>query len=280
MTGGIPRYLEEIDPAATSDENIRNLCFIESGLLVYEFNHVSSDLFSYRNALYKRIVEVFGDGPKEAKEISDLVGMTYTGKISEYLDDLEKAGFISRDYTWHLRTGKVSKLSHYRLSDNYVRFYLKYIDPVIYKIEQGAYDFTSMSDLPGWDTIMDYQCENLALRNRQYIKEQLGIKPNDVITDNPFFQRKTTKNPGCQIDYLIQTKFGNLFMCEFKFSRNPVGKSVITEVRQKIERMALPRGSSIRPVLIHVNGVDDDVKHGEFFSNIIDFGKILATPQS
>ncbi len=277
VTGGIPRYLEEINPSETSDENIRRLCFTEAGLLVHEFNDIFTDLFPLRNALYQKIVKALANGPKEVRGVSDAIGKAYTGRISEYLDDLEKAGFISRDYTWHLKTGKLSKLSQFRLSDNYVRFYIKYIEPVAPKINQGAYDFTSQTDLPGWDTIMGYQCENLVLKNRQYIKEQLSIKPNDVITDNPYFQRKTEKKPGCQIDYLIQAKHGNLFLCEFKFSRNPIGKQVITEVQQKIERMILPRGFSIRPVLIHVNGVDDEVVHSGFFSRIIDFGKILAS---
>ena len=34
---------------------------------------------------------------------------------------------IARDYTWDIKTGKESKLSHFRLKDNYTRFYLKYI---------------------------------------------------------------------------------------------------------------------------------------------------------
>ena len=57
------------------------------------------------------------------------LGVEKSGVISEYLDELVKSGFIRRDYTWHLKTGKRSKLSHYRISDNYLRFYLKYIAP-------------------------------------------------------------------------------------------------------------------------------------------------------
>ena len=37
--------------------------------------------------------------------------------------------------------------------------------------------------------------------------------------ENPFFQKKTTKQLGCQIDYLIQTAFRTFFVFEFKFSK-------------------------------------------------------------
>lgn len=36
-----------------------------------------------------------------------------------------------------------------------------------------------------------------------------------------------------------------------------------------------PKGFSCRPVLIHVNGVSQDVIESDFFSNIIDFSQAL-----
>lgn len=47
------------------------------------------------------------------------------------------------------------------------------------------------------------------------------------------------------------------------------------EVQQKIDRLKIPRGYSIRPVLIHVNGVTTDVENAGFFAAIIDFGSFL-----
>jgi hypothetical protein len=46
-------------------------------------------------------------------------------------------------------------------------------------------------------------------------------------------------------------------------------------VEEKIKRMVLPRGFSVRPVLIHVNGVNEAVEDVGFFSHIIDFGRLL-----
>jgi len=112
--------------------------------------------------------------------------------------------------------------------------------------------------------------------NRLWIKEQLSLDPEEIIIDNPFFQRKTKRYKGCQIDYMIQTKYNTLYVCEIKFSRHPVGTKVIQEVKEKILRLSLPRGVSCRSVLIHVNGITEDLQDKDYFSDIIDFSELLA----
>ena len=201
--------------------------------------------------------------------------MSYTGVLLDYLEELHTSGFISRDYTWHFSSGKLSRFNQFRLSDNYVRFYLKYIDPVIPNIENDAFQFKSICSLPGWQTIMGYQCENLLLKNRSFIRDQLNILPDTIVTDNPFFQKKTKKYPGCQVDYLIQTKTNNLYLCEFKFSKQPIGSQVIKEIQQKVAALVRPKGFSVFPVLIHVNGVHNSVEDSQYFTKIIDFSEIL-----
>lgn len=275
VTGGVPNYLEQIDPMLTAEENIRNLCFIKGGPLVHEFDLIFSDLFSHRAPIYKKIVEALAQGSMEIKEISETSGLAQTGAVSEYLDDLVQSGFLSRDYTWHIESGEISKFSHFRLSDNYIRFYLKYMDKILPKIDKNDFAHKSTSALPAWDTIMGLQFENLVLRNRKYIQECLRINPDYIVTDNPFFQRKTQRIPGCQIDYLIQTTHASLYVCEFKFSKYRVGKNIIPEMQKKIARLVYPKSYSIRPVLIHVNGVHEEVEGSGFFTEIIDFGSLL-----
>lgn len=45
VTGGVPKYLEEIIPTKTAEENIYHLCFRSEGLLFREFEQIFSDLF-------------------------------------------------------------------------------------------------------------------------------------------------------------------------------------------------------------------------------------------
>ena len=60
----------------------------------------------------------------------------------------------------------------------------------------------------------------------------LDINIANIICENPYFQRKTSTQEGCQIDYMIQTNFNTLYVCEIKFSKSPIGTDVIKEVQQ------------------------------------------------
>lgn len=80
-----------------------------------------------------------------------------------------------------LHSGKESKLSQYRLSDNHLRFYLKYIFPNKGKIEKGQYKPASVSSLVNWEAIMGLQFENLVLNNHQKILDCLNIRPEDIV---------------------------------------------------------------------------------------------------
>ncbi len=276
LTGGIPRYLEEVQTSMTAEENIKRLCFRKSGILYREFDDVFSDLFSKRSAFYKEIVSQLVGGSLEFNGIIESLKTVKSGHMSKYLDNLVESGFISRDYTWHIKGGKESALSKYRLSDNYVRFYLKYIFPNKNKIISGHFEDQSAMALPGWESIMGLQFENLILNNRHLIIEKLRLSSDSIVADNPFFQRKTVKTPGCQIDYLIQLKFNSLFVCEVKFSKNPIGYEIVKEMEGKLRSLIVPKGFSKFPVLIHVNGVQDSVVDSGFFSEIIDFSEFLA----
>lgn len=274
VTGGIPLYLEHIRPDLSAEKNITALCFRETGLLYREFDKIFSDLFSKRNALYKKIVESLIKGPLTQEEISAAIGHERSGNIGEYLDDLITSGFLVRDRTWNLDTGHSAKLSRYRICDCYSRFYLKYIEPNKHKIEHDQFQNISASTLPQWNTMMGLQFEILVLNNRKLIWDALKISPEEIVYDNPFFQKKTKRHAGCQIDYLIQTRFNTVYVCEIKFSQREIGSSVIEEVQKKIDNLALPKHFSYRPILIHVNGVTEELEENGYFTSLINFGNL------
>lgn len=270
VTGGVPRYLEEIRPEWTAEENINVLCFEKEAFLFKEFKKIFTDLFSRKSDSYLKIVTRLAQGAASLEEVSEALGMKKGGTVSDYLNDLVTTGYVSRDFTWSLKSGKPSSLSLYRLKDNYLRFYLKVIEPNSHKILQDENVKPT-----GWDTIMGLQFENLVLNNRKSIKSTLNISGENVIFDNPYFQKTTKAHLGCQIDYMIQTKYNSLYICEVKFSKEKIGVDVLAEMQEKIRRLDLPKGFSVWPVLIHVNGVTEAVDQSGFFAKVIDFGDFL-----
>jgi uncharacterized protein len=276
ITGGIPYYLEQLQPGFNATQNIRNLCFTENALFVNEFDLIFHDIFESKNEMYKKIVIQLSNGSMEYNELCKALKYAKSGRLSQYLNELLMAGFISRALTWNLKNGKTARLSKYRLSDNYLRFYLKYIASKRELINQGLYREIDFMSLPGWYSVMGYQFENLVLKNRKQIFKILGIDPAHIVANNPFFQRTTVKQKSCQIDFLIQTRFNTLYVCEIKFSKNAISIDVIESVQEKIKHLAKPRGFSCFPVLIHVNGVNDAVIDQGYFIQIIDLSELLS----
>jgi len=276
VTGGIPKYLEEIDPSLSAEENIQRLCFLPSGLLFNDYDFIFSSMLEHQSALYQQIVEVLCNRNLLHQDLLRELNKKGGGVITDYTNELETAGFISKDFTWHLKTGQFSRFCQYRLSDNYIRFYIKYILPNTPKIKAGKFTTASLQTLPGWTSIMGIQVENLVLNNRLPLLKLLNIYPSDVVFDGPFFQRKTAKIKGCQIDYLIQTKQGVLYLCEIKFSRSTISACIIDEVKEKMNRLSTPHNTSIVPILIHIGEVHDDVMDSQFFGKTINIGELFG----
>jgi hypothetical protein len=138
----------------------------------------------------------------------------------------------------------------------------------------------SLASLPEWSTMVGLQFENLVLNSRRHLHELLRIDPQDIVNENPYYQHKTRRHPGCQIDYMVQTRFGSLYVCEVRFSKDPIGASVITELKAKIAALGYPKGISFRPVLIHVNGVTTDIVDSDYFAALIDATDLLQSSKA
>jgi len=240
-----------------------------------DYEYIFLSLLERSSVHYQEFVEILCEKSLERNDIIRQINLSDTGLVSNYLEELTVSGFLSRDFTWHLNSEKISKLSKYRLSDNYLRFYVKYIRPNIPKIEKDRFEQHSITTLSGWSSIMGLQIENLVLNNMNQVNKLIGIYPDEIVNEGPFFQRKTARQQGCQIDYLVQAKFGTLYLCEIKFSRKGIGRNVITEVQEKISRLSLPKNFSVKPILIHVGDVYDEVMDCNYFAKIIDLTELF-----
>lgn len=273
ITGGVPRYLEEIRSDLSAEQNLLALCYQPSGILYHEFDQIFSDLFVDKNRIYKEIVmQVANGGALTMNEIALSLERSKGGELSDQLNNLVEADFLSRNTLWNIETSREERLGYYRVCDNYVRFYLKYIEPYKERILTKK-----VKNLPrGWSSILGVQFENLVCNNEEALFRALSLPSDDVIWSGPYWQTATTRRQGCQIDYLIQTKHRVLYLCEVKFSERDIPYGVIKEVEEKARKLKIAKGFSLRCVLIHVNGAAESIEHEDFFSNIIDFGTLLT----
>ncbi len=278
VTGGIPWYLDLIDPKGTADQNIYELCFEPASQLVNEFQTIFHDLFERKGESYRKILQVLINGMETQKEIRELLKLEEGGTLSEYLKNLVAAGFITEHYQWSFKNGTIGKQKLYRLSDCFLRFQLKYVEPHRELIEQGSYRKAATGQLPGWDSIMGFQLESLLLSNREFLFHTLGFDPAMIIRDNPFIQTATSRRKGCQIDYLIQTKTNSLIICEFKFSKNELSSSILQELKEKSEILSTPKGYGKVIALFHIGGVSSKIEESPLLYRIVDLRDLLEEP--
>ncbi len=276
ILGGIPWYLEQLDHTITADENIKQLAFDKNGILVFEFNRIFYDLFNGKGKTYKKILEALKDGAKTLAEIREAIDFAHSGTLSAMTEHLITAGFIQKQALWSFKTEKPLKQSLYRISDPYMRFYLKVIEVNLEKISADGFQELNLLTLPGFEVHLGLQLECLLLQNRNLLLKAIGISPSDVVRDGPYRQFNATARKGCQIDYLIQTQTKNLFICEFKFRRRELSVDVINEMQDKIEVLKISKGLATVPVLFHLSGVSSSVATSTYFYRIIDITSFLG----
>jgi len=265
VTGGVPRYLEEVNPSLSAAENIRLMCFTPDGPLFKDFSAMFGEVFGDTVKVKGDILRMLADRSLTVSEIADALGVERGGSLVASLDELSEAGFVSKDDVLNPRTWKPSKIARYRLCDNYSRFYLKYIEPHLADIKSGRYEFESLEELPGWQVIMGFQFENLVLNRVMDFKDRLHLAGATIRSAAPY--RASGRN-GVQVDLLIQTD-DVMYVVEIK-RRRRIQVSIVDEVRAKIAKIRRPRRISVRKGLIYDGELAPAIRRNGYFDALID----------
>lgn len=275
VTGGVPRYLREIDPGLSACENIKRLAFRPKSVLREDFDEMFSDVIIRQPTLTGRIVRTLVNGALSVSEIADALGMGKGGKISSALEQLSEAGLVAVDAGRNPETGTLVRERCYRLKDNYARFYLKYIEPVRPIIDSGAYRFVSLEGLDGWESLMGLQFENLIVNNYAALIPHLRLG-NSLIESAAPYRRQRSSSPasGVQIDFLIQTRHNN-YVIEIKRQRE-IGREVIDEVKARLAKIRQSRGRSNRPVLVYEGHLAPIVETEGYFDSLVSLRVLLG----
>ena len=249
VTGGVPRYLEEIDPSLSADENVRRLCFLPDGYLYREFNELFNDIVSRTAPTKRRVLEALAEGPLSGTELAERLARPRNGRLSELLEELETAGFVAKADGVNPATGKRGRVDRYRLRDNYTRFFLRYVSPRIPEIQAGTFAFLSLSLLPGWEAMMGLQFENLVLNNLPEVLHALGLQGRPILSASPYRNARQGCCGGLQVDLLVQTE-RTAYVVEIKRWAE-LGLDVAHEIARKAARLPVRPGVSVRTALVY-----------------------------
>jgi hypothetical protein len=276
VTGGVPRYLEDIDPTLSAAENIRNLAFRPNGVLRVDFDEMFADVVTKRPRFAAEVLECLVDGPLSTTGIAKKMRVDRSGNITLALRQLEEAGFVSMDAGINPETGEEIRDRHYRLRDNYTGFFLKCIRPVERIIDEGSYSFHSLDQLGEWDSIMGLAFENLIVNNYRELLAPLHLDRALIVSAAPYRRSASRKDgrKGVQIDLLVQTRL-SLCLVEIK-RRREIGREIVGEISGKCDRIAKRAGMSLRTALVYDGELSPSVEADGYIDAIVSARRLLG----
>ncbi len=262
ILGGIPKYLEMVNPNHSFSQNMSDLFFKKGSYFSTEYEKIFYSQFrEHKN--YEKIVRKLNEGPATLNEISELLSIPSGGGLKVYLENLEKSLFIT-GYKPYDKEG--SRLIKYQLTDEYLRFYFKYITPLLNRIATNeTHNLFAEFIAPKWHPWLGLQFENFCLKNALFIAKKLGFS-SEVLGFGPYFRRG---DPGFQIDLLYLRQNRIITLCEIKFHAEEITPSIIPEVEKKCALLAIPAGYTLEKCLISRFGPNKALASSKYFHHEI-----------
>jgi uncharacterized protein len=264
ILGGIPRYLESIDVNKSFDQNMNNLFFRKDGLFVNEYEKVFYSQFK-EHKIYEKIVMFICEKPKTLEEIAKHLKMPSGGGLKSYLENLKGASFITA-YKPYDKFGN-TKLIRYKLTDEYLRFYFKFIRPNLAAISvstktRNLFNNLTNGSLSIW---LGFAFENLCLKDAFFLAEVMGFA-DKVKSFGPAFSRASQ---GFQVDLLYLRSDKTITLCEMKYYNKQVDHKIIKDVELKSNLLTIPKGHTLEKALISIHGPNQTLKELDYFHHTI-----------
>jgi len=270
--GGIPKYLEQIDPHTSFVNNIDRLCFQKNSFFIEEFETIFKEQFKVINT-YERITRVLAHSGYSKKELSDKLKIGSGGGLTDYLKTLEQADFVKIFTPVTPLKKQKGKTKKNVLWDEWLRFYFRYMEPnkkiIHLNTNPGLFEKITGKSL---DIFFGISFEQLCMKNLPALLNSIGCDVHQIVNFGPFFRQRSRSEPsqqGLQIDILLHRRGQVLTLFECKYSANPISASVISEIERKIKFLKAPRNYTVEKVLITASGVTTGLQNRDYFHHIL-----------
>ena len=278
--GGVPKYLEQLDPTKSLAINMDRLCFRKNAFFVTEFDSIFKEQFRSART-YENIVRALSEKSYSKQALAKKLKLKPGGGLTGYLRNLEQTEFAHTFQALPI-AGRGGKTQRTVLWDEWLRFYFSYVEPHRRAIEVnrklGLFDRLCGKS---FDTWCGLAFEQLCMKNLPSILTSLGIGMDQLIDFGPFFRqpgRGAANNDGLQIDLLLHRNGRVLTLIECKFRTSPIGISVIQEVDRKVKLLKAPRGWTVERVLLSAGDVTRDLQQSGYFHQILGLDAIFSRP--
>ncbi|MCK5809177.1 hypothetical protein KAH37_09355, partial [bacterium] len=267
--GGVPKYLEEINLKQSFNQNMNSLCFSVNSSMIKEIDKIFYAQF--RDAeIYVQIVRLLRDSLLTHTEIAAKCGKKSGGSLKKILQHLEDAEIIRAHFTFDRNWN--AKYKKYKLSDEYLTFFFKYMNPYLKTIAAGEqsklFEMMVESSFSVW---LGFAFEKFCLKHAFYLAEKMGFA-DQVIAYAPYFRKE---DEGFQIDLIYKRVDKVITICEMKYHAKPIGVSVVKEMERKINLLKKPRGFTVEKALISLYGPDKHLESMGYFDYSLTIDDII-----
>ena len=133
VTGGVPKYLEFFEDDRGLEEQLKDAVLSKSGFLYEEPNFLlKSEFLTAVN--YFSIIKAIADGNHKLGKIAGVLGQE-TSALTPYLSTLANLMFIEKKTPVTEKNPEKSRKGLYFISDNFIRFWFRYIYPLKGELE-------------------------------------------------------------------------------------------------------------------------------------------------
>ncbi len=218
LTGGVPQYVASLmDSGAVDRDSMLRVALSTGSIFLKDGKDLITAEFGKENKTYLSILQILASGKTKRSEIEDALGIT----MGEYLKRLEEEyGFIKRRVPV-LTDDK--RLTRWVISDMYLRFYYRYIQPNQAYIESDRTDLLLRAVIADLESYEGRALEEyfLKMASEEWMYTELGGHWN--------------RNGTMEIDLaVLDSKEGKAILIEVK--RNP-DKLDLKDLNRKAEAL-------------------------------------------
>ncbi len=267
--GGMPEYLLRFGSKKSVYITLYRESFMSGAFFSKEADRVFTSSMS-DSKHYKKIIQYLSRKKFSTRnEILKHLKLKSGGEITDVLHDLEVCGFIDKYTPFNLAS--TSTLARYCITDSYLQFYFKFIQPIEKDIANGDYDqypdqVLKMVTYQQW---LGYAFERFCRKYHRIIASMLGFRSVQYKSGAYFKRGIIEENSGFQIDLLFDREDKVITICEIRYSQSKISVKVIDEFEKKLENFPNPKHKTIERVLITINGADESLKRRAYFDVVL-----------
>jgi len=272
--GGVPFYLDQVHKGESIVQAIDRICFAKNAVLRLEYNELMASLFD-SSEKHQSIIDVLGEHPRglQRKDLLDKTSLNSGGGTTSILHELETSGFIISEIPY----GKKNKDKVFRLRDNYITFYHKYIKST----KPGTALWHKISTTPSYRSWSGLAFENVCIYHAEGIKRALKI--DGILTTTEAWNSKGNDDmKGAQIDLLFDRADGIINICEIKFSEEPyiITSDYADKLRMKMAsfRYFTKTKKVIFPTMITTYGLVENKHSNSFIQQDVTMKSLFYKP--